>query len=358
MNVAANPLFTSSYTSIHGGLVIVSADDPNMHSSQNEQDNRNYATAAKVPMLEPSDSQEAKDFTGFAFLLSEEYDTLVLLRTTTRISHSKGMVSPERKQYEIPGSQNASSNSIHRGFQRNLKKYVMIPAYARLRHPVVEDRIATLRKHANRMPINQVEMKNCAVGAITSGICYHYVREVFPDVSILKLGMVYPLQERMIRDFVEAVKKVVVVEELDPFFENQIKAMGIAIEEKRYFPQTGEFDPSLIQKHFPFQKQRVAADRIPSPDITVPPRPPQLCPGCPHHTVFHVLQKLKAVVSGDIGCYTLGVLPPYQAMDTCIEMGGSIGLAQGMKLAEPPDSERPIVAVIGDSTFTIPVYPV
>ena len=343
LNVAADPLFTSSYTGIRGGLVIVTADDPNMHSSQNEQDNRNYSAAAKVPMLEPSDSQEAKDFTEFAFHLSEEYDTPVLLRSTTRISHSKGVVLPESKG---SGPKNFPS-----GFQRNLKKYVMIPAYARLRHPVVEDRITKLRKYADSIPINQVEMRSRDVGVITSGICYSYVREALPDASILKIGMVYPLPEKMIRDFTEHLENVVVIEELDPFFENQIKSMGIQIEGKRYFPLTGEFDPSLIRKNFPYQNRYAENEAVSPPGAMVSPRPPQLCPGCPHRTAFEVLKKLDAVISGDIGCYTLGVLPPFQAMDTCIEMGGSIGLAQGIELAEPENSGRPIVAVIGDSTF-------
>ena len=341
LNVAADPLFTSAYVGVKGGLVVVSADDPNMHSSQNEQDNRHYAVSAKIPMLEPADSQEARDFTIEAFRLSEQYDTPVLLRPTTRISHSKSIVRSDRQRERHTAA----------GFERNQKKYVMIPAFARLRHPVIEKRLHDLSQHAETLEINRMELRDTDMGFVTSGISYTYVREAFPDASVLKLGLVHPLPLALLREFFDAIKKVVVVEELDPFLENRIRSFGIAAEGKKYLPVTGEFDPSLLKRAFRSATESTASPPIPITDIVLPPRPPQLCPGCPHRTVFQVLKRLHAIVSGDIGCYTLGVLPPFQSIDTCVEMGGSIGLAQGIEIVEPEQASRPIVSVIGDSTF-------
>jgi indolepyruvate ferredoxin oxidoreductase alpha subunit len=350
LNVASDPLFTASYIGVEAGLVVACADDPNMHSSQNEQDNRNYASAAKVPMLEPSDSQEAKDFTHFGFELSERYDTPVILRLTTRISHSKGIVKP---------SSDPDRNRPVPGFRRNIKKYVMIPSYARLRHAEVEHRIRRIEKAVNEWDINRVEKGNRELGIITSGISYQYVKEVYPEASILKLGAVYPLPQVIIRDFCNSVNEVYVVEELDPFLELRIRAMGIRVRGKKYFPITGELNPDLVRRplagngHTSSKQTRKGIDA----GMELPPRPPSLCPGCPHTTVFKTLQKLGLTVTGDIGCYTLGALPPFASMDTCVDMGASITIAQGIELSRGNDAARGkqkrknTVAVLGDSTF-------
>ncbi|MBN1697953.1 MAG: indolepyruvate ferredoxin oxidoreductase subunit alpha [Spirochaetales bacterium] len=344
LNVAADPLFTASYTGIKGGLVLANADDPAMHSSQNEQDNRHYAYAAKVPMLEPSDCQEAKDFTVFAYNLSETYDTPVILRTVTRLSHSLGVVEIE----ESPSREREIE-----GFRRNLKKYVMIPGHARARHVVVEERMKRLEKDVNGFSINKMEIADSNIGFITSGIVDTYVREVFPDASVLKLGCVNPLPGEMIREFFGRVKKVSVVEELDPFIELRIRAMGLQVEGKKYYPVTGELTPDLVRK--PFQGEAALTVKTAKKGlenrISLPPRPPSLCPGCPHREFFKIARKLGLIVTGDIGCYTLGVLPPYNAMDTCVEMGGSIGHAQGIEIAGGKPEGTGVVAVIGDSTF-------
>jgi indolepyruvate ferredoxin oxidoreductase, alpha subunit len=349
VNVAADPLFTSSYTGIKGGLVIVTADDPQIHSSQNEQDNRNYAYAAKIPMLEPSDSQEAKDFTALGMEISEQFDTPVFLRSTTRISHSRTVLIPSEKP---------KRGLKPKGFERNLKKYVMIPAHSRLRHVVVEERLKALEEYSNKTEINRIELKDKSIGIISSGISYTYVKEAFPNASVLKLGMVFPLPYKLIREFASKVDKLIIVEELDPFFELRIKAQGIEAEGKKYLPEVGEFSPSLICE--------ALKDVIPesvsntenllkpvnfSPKVKIPPRPPSLCPGCPHRLVFTVLSKLNVTVSGDIGCYTLSVLPPFCAMDTCIDMGASVTVAQGIEIAMDEEYKADTVAVIGDSTF-------
>jgi indolepyruvate ferredoxin oxidoreductase alpha subunit len=340
LNVAADPLFTSSYIGVKAGLVIVSADDPDMHSSQNEQDNRNYAASAKVPMLEPSDSQEVKDFTKRAFELSEEYDTPVILRTTTRISHSKSVVIPDKTDRSEGRSQ---------GFQRNIQKYVMIPSYARLRHLAVESRMKRLVGDADTLDINRTELRDTSRGFVTAGVCYTYVREAFPDASVLKLGMVYPLPEKRLGEFSRKVERLYVVEELDPFLELRIRAMGISVEGKRYFPITGELNPDLLKKPLAQAgsdpKERVSLKT----DFHLPPRPPQLCPGCPHRSVFQTLSRMGLTVTGDIGCYTLGALPPFTSIDTCVDMGASITIAQGIEIA---GNSGKTVAVLGDSTFT------
>ncbi len=335
VNVAADPLFTFSYTGVNGGLVLVTADDPEMHSSQNEQDNRNYAKFAKIPMLEPADSQECKEFTKLGFELSEQYDTPVMLRTTTRISHSKSVVELAERITGLPEPK----------LIRNAAKLVMLPGNARVRHPLVEERIRKLTEMGATMPINRLEMRDTAIGIITSGVCYNYVREVLPDASILKLGMVYPLPQALIRKLAATVDKLYVVEELDPFIEEQIRAMGISLVGKEILPVCGELTPGRIRKAFGLPETAVTvAEKLPG-------RPPNMCPGCPHRGVFYTLNQLKAYVTGDIGCYTLGFMPPLSAMDTCVCMGASIGNATGVVKVVSEEERKKVVAVIGDSTF-------
>lgn len=337
LNVAADPLFTASYIGVKGGLVVVAADDPAMHSSQNEQDSRHYAVAAKLPMLEPSDSQEAKDYLKEAILLSEEYDTPVLLRTTTRISHSKALVKQGVREV----------STIAKGFVRNVQKYVMIPAFARKRHIEVEKRLRQLGQAANGLRMNRMELRDPALGFVTSGICYSYVRDAFPNASFLKLGLVYPFPDDLIREFYTQVKNIYVVEELDPHIEFHIRSLGFTTHGKDVLPNAGEFDPDIIRK--------AVTKEPPAKGVSIPidisSRPPSLCPGCPHRKIFTTLNKLGVYVTGDIGCYTLGVLPPYSAMDTCVDMGASITIAQGIEIAEGKNHKHNFVAVIGDSTF-------
>ncbi len=345
VNVAADPLFTLSYTGVKGGLVLVTADDPEMHSSQNEQDNRNYAKFAKVPMLEPADSHECKEFTRLALELSEQYDTPVFLRTTTRISHSKSIVTFEEPVSDLPVP----------ALVKNAAKQVMLPTNARVRHPLVEERMKKLSSAANSMAINRMELRDTTVGIITSGVCYQYVREIFPHLSTLKLGMVHPLPMDMIRQFAASVDRLFVVEELDPFFEEQIKAQGIEVSGKDFLPICGELTPERISKAF-FTKGIVANPEsshgeVQTPRETLPGRPPNMCPGCPHRGVFYVLKQLKAYVTGDIGCYTLGFLPPLSSMETCVCMGASIGNASGVVKVVSEEERKKVVAVIGDSTF-------
>ncbi|GFO53802.1 indolepyruvate oxidoreductase subunit IorA [Geomonas sp. Red276] len=337
VNVAADPLFTLSYTGVgvNGGLVLVTADDPELHSSQNEQDNRNYAKFAKVPMLEPSDSQECLEFTKLAFEISEKYDTPVMLRTTTRISHSKSVVELGQRQGDLPEPK----------LVRNAPKYVMLPGNARGRHYVVEERTVKLGQDGCTMPINRTEMRSTTMGIITAGVSYQYVREVLPDASVLKLGMVHPLPMELIREFASKVDKLYVVEELDPFIEEQVKAAGIAVTGKEILSICGELTPGRIRRGFGLpEKEPIAPEKLPG-------RPPNMCPGCPHRGVFYSLNRLKAYVTGDIGCYTLGFMPPLSAMDTCICMGASIGMATGAVKVLPPEEQKKVVAVIGDSTF-------
>jgi len=337
VNVAADPIFTVSYTGIEGALVIVSADDPSMHSSQNEQDNRNYAKFAKIPMLEPSDPQEAKDFVGLAFQISSLFDTPVFFRTTTRVSHSKSVVT--LSDIQTPEDKT--------GLTRNALKYVMVPINARTRRVEVEKRQRALREFAETFPENKMEINSTHVGIITAGMPYNYAREVFPDFSYLKLGMVYPLPERMIREFASRVKKIYVVEELDPYLEEQVKAMGIEVTGKEIFPYTNEFDPGVI---------RAAIESDMGGPVSpyrqeLAPRPPNLCPGCPHRGLFYALKKSKAYVHGDIGCYTLSYLKPLEGLHSCICMGASIGMAHGMSKALGEKGKGKVVGVIGDSTF-------
>lgn len=339
VNVAADPLLTAAYTGINKGLVLVSADDPGMHSSQNEQDNRHYARFAKIPMLEPSDSEECREFTIRAFEISEEFDTPVLLRTTTRVNHGKSPVALGQPTEPVFGT-----------FERDPQKYVMIPAYGMKRHAVVEERLIRLRESSNNTDLNCIEWDDTSIGVITSGIAYQYVKEAVPNASVLKLGMSYPLPDRLIGEFASKIEKLYVVEELDPFVEEQVRAMGIEVVGRERFPIVGELNPKIVAAGF----GPVAGEEVyltPQQAGEVPGRPPVLCPGCPHRGFFQVLKKLKAIVTGDIGCYTLSVLPPLEVMDTCVCMGASIGTALGMKRAQPPDDKRPVVAVIGDSTF-------
>lgn len=335
LNVAADPLFTASYTGVNGGFVIAVADDQGMHSSQNEQDSRHYAIAAKLPMLEPADSAECLTYTKLAFQLSETYDTPVLLRTCTRVAHSQSIVAMGEPQ-EV----------ALRPYIKDPKKYVMMPGNAIGRHVVVEDRMAALSTLAETTPLNHCEMRNPEIGFITAGICYQYVREAYPDASILKLGMVNPLPIDLIASFAEKVNCVIVVEELDGIIETHCRAHGIPVHGgKNLFGLLGELSQGKI-KH----AMGCALPQTLSFDEAVPPRPPVLCPGCPHRGLFHVLGKKKLTVFGDIGCYTLGALPPLHALDTTICMGASISGVHGFTTVREEDRSR-TVAVIGDSTF-------
>jgi indolepyruvate ferredoxin oxidoreductase alpha subunit len=337
VNVAADTLMTAAYTGVGAGLVLVTADDPGMHSSQNEQDNRLYARFASVPLLEPSDSVEAKEFTKVAMALSEDFDTPVMLRTTTRVSHNRAAVEPGTREDRPPS-----------GFRRNPTKYVMIPAYARTRRPLLLDRLVRLARYAEESPLTAEEGEDPSVGVVTSGIAYHYVREVLPDARVLKLGMTWPLPIERIRAFAADVKRLFVVEELEPFLEEVLLAAGVSVEGKAFFPRAGELGPDAVRDGF-----AGAGVLPPAPAHEVGPetvaRPPVLCPGCPHTGPFLVLRRLGAVIAGDIGCYTLAALEPLAAMDTCVAMGCSIGMAVG--LASSGGVSAPIVAAIGDSTF-------
>jgi len=342
LNVAADPFFYGAYTGIEAGMVIVSADDPGMHSSQNEQDNRRYAKFARVPFLEPSDSAEARDFTRLGFEISEAFDTPVIVRTTTRISHSHSPVEVD------PDWQPADTELPP--YPRNPRKYVMIPAYARPRHVVVEERLERLAVYADETPLNRIEWGDRRLGIVSSGVSYNYAREAFPDASFLKLGMPYPLPPRKVREFAAGVERLIVVEELDPFLEEELRLLGVAVSGgKDAFPVLGEFDPDVVRGGGRKLGLLPEEGRRPAPvALELAPRPPVLCPGCPHRSVYHVLKRLKLVVNSDIGCYTLAVLPPLAATDTMGCMGGSISMAYGMELAGR--AERG-VATIGDSTF-------
>lgn len=332
LNVASDTLFSMSYSGATGGLVIVSADDPGMWSSQNEQDNRWYAMFAKIPMIEPSDSQEAKDFTKIAFTLSERFDTPILVRITTRIAHSKTVVELGNRVEHKPS-----------GYKKDVKRRLFMPMYARLRHPIVEDRLKKVQEFNDDFEKNYIEWGN-EIGVVTSGISYQYVKEAIPDASILKISITYPLPIKLIKQFAKKVKKLYVVEEGDPFLEIQIKALGIKVTGKEKIPICDELDQIKVKETF---GQPVVYE---SQTTNLPARPPVLCPGCPHRPVFYAINKLKLYATGDIGCYTLGALPPLNAMDTCICMGGSIGEAHGINVATPEMSKK-IVAIIGDSTF-------
>ena len=336
LNVAADPLFTMSYTGVNGGMVIGVADDAGMHSSQNEQDSRRHAIAAKVPMLEPSDSAEALAFTRLAFALSEEFDTQVLLKMCTRVAHSQSLVelSDREERQTVP-------------YEKNIAKYVMMPGNAIRRHPAVEERTGRLREWAETAPINRVEMGGTGLGIITSSTSYQYVKEVFGDsVSVLKLGMANPLPVRLIRDFAAKVDKLVVVEELDPIIEEHCRALGLEVSGKDVLPMEGEFSQNLVAARLGGTVHSGKAL-----DDAIPPRPPVMCAGCPHRGLFYTLNKNKCTVLGDIGCYTLGAVAPLSAMDMTLCMGASISAIHGFNKALGTESEGRTVAVIGDSTF-------
>lgn len=336
LNVAADPLFTMSYTGVNGGMVIGVADDAGMHSSQNEQDSRRHAIAAKVPMLEPSDSAEALAFTKLAFALSEEFDTPVLLKMCTRVAHSQSLVelSDREERQTVP-------------YEKNIAKYVMMPGNAIRRHPAVEERTGRLREWAETAPINRVEMGGTGLGIITSSTSYQYVKEVFGDsVSVLKLGMANPLPVRLIRDFAAKVDKLVVVEELDPIIEEHCRTLGLEVSGKDVLPMEGEFSQNLVAARLGGTVHSGKAL-----DDAIPPRPPVMCAGCPHRGLFYTLNKNKCTVLGDIGCYTLGAVAPLSAMDMTLCMGASISAIHGFNKALGTESEGRTVAVIGDSTF-------
>jgi indolepyruvate ferredoxin oxidoreductase alpha subunit len=336
VNVAADPLFTASYTGVCGGLVLISADDPEMHSSQNEQDNRNYAFAAKVPMLEPSDPSEAKEMVKLAYELSEDLDTPVMVRMTTRVSHVKGVVAKGER----------TTTHAACGINKIPGKLVMLPAIARKRREVVEQRMAKTRELAETININRIEPGDGRKGFITAGVSYLYVKEAFPEAAVLKLGMCWPLPEKLIRDFAASVETLYIVEELDPFLETHIKAMGIACHGKDLIPNQGELNTAIVRRAIaPDSGAELFAA------VELPGRPPNMCPGCPHRGIFFNLSRLKVFVSGDIGCYTLGFLPPLSAMDSCVCMGASIPIAHGMAKALGVEGHDKVVSVIGDSTF-------
>lgn len=336
LNVAADPLYTCSYTGVNGGMVICVADDAGMHSSQNEQDSRHHAIASKVPMLEPSDSAEALEFAKRAFELSEEYDTPVIIKMCTRVAHSQSVVetadrvTPETKKYE-----------------KNIAKYVMMPGNAIKRHPFVEDRMRRLAEYANNCYFNRVEMGDTKLGIITSSTSYQYAKEVFGDkASILKLGMINPLPKDLILDFASKVEKLVIIEELDPIIENHCKSLGLSVSGKDIFPMEGEYSQNMIAKAL-----GVEVAKSVKLDEQLPVRPPVMCAGCPHRGIFYTLSKNKCTVLGDIGCYTLGAVAPLSAMDMTLCMGGSISAIHGFNKALGKESEGKTVAVIGDSTF-------
>ena len=334
LNVAADPLYTVSYMGVNGGLVVIVADDPGVFSSPNEQDTRMVARAAQVPVLEPSDSMEAKEFMKFAYEISENFDRPVIFRTTTRLAHSQGLVElcdrvePEDKPYE-----------------KDIRKNVMMPGNAKLRHIEIEKRNLELAEAANTMAINKVEMNDTKIGVITSGIPYQYVKEAIPNVSVLKLGMVNPLPKKLIEEFAQKVETLYIVEELDPVIEEQVKSWGVKAIGKEIFTVQGEYSANMIREAILGEKADVKAP------AQVPGRPPILCPGCPHRSVYHVLNKLKIHAAGDIGCYTLGAVAPLSVVDTTICMGASISSLHGMEKAKGKDYIKNWVAVIGDSTF-------
>ena len=333
-NVAADPTYTVSYMGVNGGLVIVVADDPGLYSSQNEQDTRMVARAAQLPVIEPSDSAEAKEFIKIAFDLSEQFDRPFVYRTTTRLAHSQGLVElNERKEIE------------DKPYEKNIRKNVMMPGNAKLRHVEIEKRNLELAEAANTLPINKVEMNDTKIGVITSGIPYQYVKEALPEASVLKLGMVNPLPRKLIEEFASKVDTLYVVEELDPVIETQVKSWGIKAIGKEIFTVQGEYSANMLREAILKEELDI------SKPAQAPGRPPILCPGCPHRGVYYVLNKLKIHAAGDIGCYTLGAVAPLSVVDTTICMGASISSLHGMEKAKGKEYIKNWVAVIGDSTF-------
>ncbi len=358
LNVAADPFLAAATTGINGGLVVVSADDPGIHSSQGEQDNRHFAKLARVPVLEPSDSQEAYNFIFIAFEISEKYDTPVLFRITTRVAHSKSVV-----EMDINPTRHVKS----KGFVHDIGKYVMLPSNARIRVPYMHNRITDLSKLAETTPVNRVIYGDKSLGIITSGVSYQYARETFINASFFKLGMVYPLPANLLKEFASKVQRLFVVEELDPFIEENVKILGLNVKGKEYLSRTGELNKSIL--NIAAFKAGIGTKITEIEDVQVvkdlPGRPPLLCPGCPHAGVFFVLSTLgqrakildsagksqgesKLIITGDIGCYTLAAYPPLRAMDTTACMGASIGQAIGLEKAGVTSK---VIAVIGDSTF-------
>ncbi len=360
LNVAADPFMAASITGIIGGMVVISADDPGIHSSQNEQDNRHYARLAKIPVLEPSDSQEAYDLIACAFDISEMFDTPVMLRSTTRISHSKSVVDVNRSR-TVSGEKPV--------FKHNIPKYIMLPVHARLRHSIIEDRLVKLTDYSESFPYNKLLPGDRRLGIVTSGVAYQYAKEVFTDASFLKLGMTYPLPEKLIRQFAAQIDRMIVIEELDPFLQENIQAMGLKVTGKEFIPRVGELNSRIVEEAAYsaslLEKLPDAHKQAPHPPPGLPGRPPLLCPGCPHTGIFFVLSTMgqrskllddqgksekesKLIITGDIGCYTLGAYPPHRALDTTACMGAGIGQALGMEKA---GVDNKVVAVIGDSTF-------
>ncbi len=334
LNVASDPLYTLSYTGVGGGLVIVVADDPGLASSQNEQDTRMIGRSSHIPVIEPSDSQEAKDYLKLAYEISEEYDTPVILRTTTKLAHSQSVV--ELEERSVPED---------KVYERNVAKYVMMPGSAIGRHRVVEAREDRLAEDASSLAINRAEYGDRRLGFITSGIAYQYVKEAAPTASVLKLGMVHPLPRRLIEEFVAACDEVYIFEELEPVIEEQVKSWGLSVNGKEYFTKQGEYSANMLKAVLTGKAPEIAAK------ADVPARPPILCPGCPHRSVFSVLNKLKIHAAGDIGCYTLGAVAPLSVIDTTVCMGSSISILHGMEKAKGKDYVKNWVATIGDSTF-------
>lgn len=334
VNVASDPLYTISYGGVNGGLVLVAADDPGLYSSQNEQDTRCVARAAMVPVLEPSDSQEAKDFVKFAYEISEKYDTPIIVRTTTRLAHSQGTVTLEERV-----------EPQDKPYERNPAKFVMMPGNAIGRHLYVEKRMKAMAEDGSNFEINKVEYNDTSIGFITSGIPYQYVKEACPNASVLKLGMVHPLPKKLIEEFASKVEKLYIFEELEPVIEEQVKSWGIKASGKDIFTVQGEYSANMI-------REKVLNEKVDSKEpAQVPARPPILCPGCPHRSVYSVLNKLKIHAAGDIGCYTLGAVPPLNVIDTTVCMGASISTLHGMEKAKGKEYIKNWVAVIGDSTF-------
>lgn len=334
VNVASDPLYSISYAGVNGGLVLVAADDPGIYSSQNEQDTRMVARAAMVPVLEPSDSEEARIFTKLAFTYSEKYDTPVIVRTTTRLSHSQGVVHPEERE-----------NIPDKPYEKNIEKNVLMPANAKKRHVIVEQRLKQMAEDACHFDINRVEYRDKKIGIITSGIPYQYVREALPDASVLKLGLVHPLPKKLIEEFAANVETLYIVEELEPVIEEQVRSWGIPVIGKEIFTVQGEYSANMLRKAILHEDVQL------TPPAQAPNRPPILCPGCPHRSVFSVMKKLKLHGAGDIGCYTLGAVPPLGVMDFNVCMGASISTLHGIEKAKGKDYVKNWVALIGDSTF-------
>ena len=333
-NVAADPAYSVSYMGVNGGLVIIVADDPGLYSSQNEQDTRMVARAAQLPVIEPSDSSEAKEYIKMAFELSEQFDRPIVYRTTTRLAHSQGLVTLEDRK--VPED---------KPYVKDIRKTVMMPGNAKLRHVEIEKRNKELAEAANTLPLNRVEMNDTKIGVITSGIPYQYVREALPNASVCKLGLVNPLPRKMIEDFASKVDKLYIVEELDPVIEEQVKSWGIECVGKDIFTVQGEYSANMI-------RERILGETLEiDQPAAVPGRPPILCPGCPHRSVYYTLKKLKMHAAGDIGCYTLGAVAPLSVVDTTMCMGSSISTLHGMEKAKGKEYIKNWVAVIGDSTF-------